>query len=149
MILGVLEPEKEYSLEELEGITHKGPGGTFASHYLMWLSKRGFDVVRVSGFNWEAFRDRGIDYFAELGKDQLAYNLRSNLDYERSVIDDFLASVPTIRRRPTIMNLPRAHARGIIRVQNNRRLFCPASSLPWFSMYFRMTCSFMPTVLAK
>lgn len=108
MILGILEPEKEYDLKELEAITHKGPGGTFASHYLMWLSKRGFDVVRVSSFDWEAFRDKGVDYFAELGKDQLAYNSHSNLDYERSVINDFLASVPTLRRRPTVSDIKTA-----------------------------------------
>lgn len=44
---------------------------------------------------------------------------------------------------------PTSLCSGYHRAQNNRRLFCPASSLPWFSIYFRMTPSFMPTVLAK
>ena len=71
MILAHLESEKEYTLDELEKITNKGPTVTFATHYLMWLQHRGLNVMQIANFDWEAFRDEGAEYYAKLGDGQL------------------------------------------------------------------------------
>jgi hypothetical protein len=105
MILGTLEPEKKYTLGELESITNKGPAVTFASHYLMWLQRRGFNVMQIANFDWEAFRDEGADYFAKLGDGQLDFNTRSDLERERSVVDDFLTNIPVLKRNPTVNDI--------------------------------------------
>ncbi|HEX6258593.1 MAG TPA: hypothetical protein VFZ48_03875 [Candidatus Saccharimonadales bacterium] len=108
MILAHLEPEKEYTLDELEKITNKGPTVTFASHYLMWLQRRGFNVMQIANFDWEAFRDEGADYYAKLGDGQLDFNTRGDLERERGVVDDFLASVPVLKRHPTVNDIATA-----------------------------------------
>jgi hypothetical protein len=112
MILESLMPETVFGLDELVHITGKRRGGTYPTHTLIWLVEHGFEVVQRASFDWEAFRDRGPEYYAELGEGQLNYNARSDLEYEQRAVDSFLNTVNVIRERPTVDDIKRAIVEG-------------------------------------
>jgi hypothetical protein len=110
MILGVLLPEREFSLPELERITHKQPGaGTYATHHLIWFVERGFEVQRWDTYDWPAFRDEGIEYIRRtIGEGAAQYASHNpELPAERAVINEFLAKVPIIHKQPRVADMER------------------------------------------
>jgi hypothetical protein len=115
MILGVLMPGREFTIEELERITHKVPGaGSFATHHLIWLVEHGFDVQRWDTYDWPAFRDEGLEYIRRtLGEDAAKYAANSSdIPSEQAVIDQFLDKVPIIKRHPKIANVEKLFNEG-------------------------------------
>ncbi len=123
MMLGVLMPDREFSVEELERITHKEPGaGSFATHHLIWLVEQGFEVQHWDTYDWPTFRNEGLEYIRRrLGKDAAAYAAKSsNIPAEQAVIDEFLAKVPIVDRHPQVSDAEQLFEDGwLIRVGVN------------------------------
>jgi hypothetical protein len=130
MMLGVLMPEREFSLAELEEITHKQPdAGAFATHHLIWMVENGLEVQHWDTHDWPAFRDDGLDYIRRtVGDDAANYAATgSDIPAEQAVIDRFLEVVPMIKKKPRIADMEQLFDEGWLvragvnsRVLNNR-----------------------------
>jgi len=126
MILGVLMPEHEFTIEELEKITHKAPeGGAFATHYLIWLADQGFEIKRWDTHDWKAFEKEGIEYIRRaIGDEAAEYTAKSaDVPYEQSVVDEFLQKVTIVKQKPTIEIAEQAFQEGwLLRAPVNSRI---------------------------
>jgi hypothetical protein len=126
MMLGVLLPARDFSLDELERITKKVPdGGTFATHYLIWLVDQGFEVKRYDTHDWAAFGREGIEYIRRvLGEEVAAYNARiADVAAEQTVVPEFLRKVTIIPERPSVDTAEQLFKEGwLVRAAVNQRL---------------------------
>jgi hypothetical protein len=126
MMLGVLMPERTFSLKELQLITHKTPaGGAFATHYLIWLVDQGFEVKRWDTYDWRAFGREGLAYIRRTLGDEVAdYNASiADIPAEQRVVDEFLRKVTIIPEHPTVATAEQAMSDGwLVRVTVNQRL---------------------------
>ncbi|MDF2460788.1 MAG: hypothetical protein K0S68_191 [Candidatus Saccharibacteria bacterium] len=126
MMLGVLMPGREFTLTELERVTKKVPdGGTFATHYLIWLVDQGFEVKRWDTHDWAAFGREGIEYIRRvLGEEIAAYNAKiADVAAEQTVVPEFLRKVTIVPERPTVDTAERLLNDGwLVRIAVNQRL---------------------------
>ena len=126
MMLGVLMPEREFTTEELERITHKLPGaGSWATHHLVWLVEQGFDVQHWDTHDWRAFRNEGLEYIRRTMGEEAAKYAAANSDIpaEQAVIDTFLEKVPIVKQHPMIADAEKLFNAGwLIRIPVNSRV---------------------------
>jgi len=125
MILAVLMPNREFSIKELEEITHKSPeGGAFATHYLIWLADQGFEIKRWDTHDWRAFQKEGIKYMRRvLGDEAADYSAKAfDISAEQSVVPEFLNKIKLTRKRPTVDIAEQAFRAGwVVRAPVNSR----------------------------
>ncbi len=63
MILGYFEPEKKYTIEEIEKITGKIPEkGSWSFDWSIWFADNGYDIKHYTTFDFEAFKKDGTEY---------------------------------------------------------------------------------------
>lgn len=63
IVLSVYFPKKKYSYKEIDKISgFKKGAATWDSMALYWLAKKGFDVVRISSFDYKRFAKDGEAY---------------------------------------------------------------------------------------
>ncbi len=126
MMLAVLMPQREFSIKELEDITHKSPeGGAFATHYLVWLADQGFEIKRWDTHDWRAFQRDGLGYMRRvLGDEAADYSAKAHdIPYEQSVVPEFLNKVNLIPEKPTVEIAEKALRDGwIVRAPVNSRV---------------------------
>jgi hypothetical protein len=126
MLLAVLMPGHDFSLHELEQITHKSPiGGAFATHYLIWLADQGYEVKRWDTYDWRGFEKDGVEYIRRaVGEEAAEYSRKtSDIPYEQSVINEFLRKVPIIKQRATVEIAEQAFGDGwLLRAPVNSRI---------------------------
>lgn len=126
MILGVLMPERQFTIEELEKITGKATeGGAFATHYLIWMVDQGFEVKRWDTHDWKAFEREGVDYIRRVIGDGAADYVAefADIPYEQSVVDEFLEKVRLVPQKPTVDMAEKAFRDGwLLRAAVNSRI---------------------------
>src|SRR5687768_1824496 len=92
MILGFFDPNKEYSTEELEKITAKQPEkGSWEMPHSIWFAEHGYEIKHYSTFDYQAFKEKGIDYIREAYGEEVSDWQRANSDIEqaRSLVDTY------------------------------------------------------------
>lgn len=108
MILGYFEPDNDYSIEQLEEITAKKPEqGSWSFDWSIWFAKRGYEIKHYSTFDFEAFKNEGIDYIRSAYGDETADWQLANSDvaHAQSLVEEYLANVEIINRKPTINDI--------------------------------------------
>ncbi len=117
MILEYFEPDKTYSLKELEAITNKKPEkGSWEMPYSLWLANHGYDLRHYSTFDYVAFRDEGVAYIRRAYGDEVAeWQLKnSELDQARTMVDDYLRRATVVTRKPKIQDIIDAMNNGYV-----------------------------------
>lgn len=126
MMLAVLMPGRDFTLEELEKITGKSADGSaFATHYLIWLADQGFEIKRWDTYDWKAFERDGVEYIRRaIGDEAAEYTARTaDMAFEQSAIDEFLNKVKLIHQKPTVEDAEEALRAGwIVRAPVNARV---------------------------
>jgi hypothetical protein len=126
MMLSVLMPDRQFSLTELEEITHKQPdAGAYATHHLIWMVDQGLEVQHWDTHDWPAFRDEGLDYIRRtMGDDAANYAaIGSDIPAEQAAVDQFLEHVPIVERKPHITDMEKLFSKGwLLRAGVNSRV---------------------------
>ena len=81
MVLSKYYPKKNFSYEEVDRIVgfDKNPY-VWDSRGLMWLAKKGFEILRISEFDYKTFSEKGTDYLK-------GYWSKEAYDYQTSISD--------------------------------------------------------------
>lgn len=93
MVLKHCFPDKDYSFEYLDKVTfHKKDKWTWDSGALLFLSKLGFDVVRIVNFDYKQFVEFGEEYLRMIWNDEVFNTQKqySDFDQERKLAQDLL-----------------------------------------------------------
>lgn len=126
MMLAVLMPEREFTLKELEEITHKSEvGGAFSMHFLIWLHDLGFEIKRWDPHDWQAFKREGVEYIRRrLGDEAANYAAEtSDIAFEQASVDEFVEKIKANKNRPTVEDAERMLRDGwIVRAPVNSRV---------------------------
>lgn len=130
MILGYFEPNTEYSIEDLENITGKKPEmGSWSFDWSIWFARNGYLVRNYSTFDYELFKERGIDYIRQVYGKEIADWQEANTDVEqaRARVDEYLCLVEVVTKKPTLTDVKKEHESGAVvkakvnsRILNNR-----------------------------
>ncbi len=108
MILGYFEPDREYSINELEKITAKKPEkGSWSFDWSIWFVAQGYNIKHYSTFDFEAFKRDGVEYIRRDYGDEIADWQLTNSDIgrARSLVDEYLEKVEIVNRKPTIEDI--------------------------------------------
>lgn len=127
MIMKYFWPDKDFSWKELERITAKVEGlWTWPMAGLLWLQKRGFDIRKITVFDYKKFVRLGgrylIDkYGKEVGEDQIK---NSDIKQERKIAKEFIKQITIEKRIPTMVDLKNLLRKGylILCNVNSRKL---------------------------
>lgn len=127
MVLKYFQPEKDFTIEELEKITAKKPGlWTWCYAGLVWLAEHGFDVVNIDSFDSKRFSEEGKSYLFEALGDQVAQaNIDlSDINQEIFLAKEFVSRVHTINREASIDDILEYLNKGylVVCVVNSRAL---------------------------
>ena len=126
MILGYFEPEKNYTIEELEKITDKQPEkGSWEMSFLTWFANNGYEVKHFATFDYTAFKKDGIEYIRETyGNETAEWQLtNSNVEKARNEVDDYLKKVEVVSKKPQISDIIEAMEAGyLVRASVNSNL---------------------------
>ncbi len=115
MILGALEPDKQYSIEELEAITAKQPEkASWEMPFFLWFVNRGYQAQHWSMFDFATFAKEGAAYVRRVYGDDVAdYQEReSDIPGAMEMAPEFVEKVDIIAQRPTIEVMERLLSDG-------------------------------------
>lgn len=126
MILKYFEPNKEYSIKELEKITGKQPEkGSWSFQWSIWFTKHGYTVKHYTTFDFRSFMDEGIDYIRREYGDEVADWQAQNSDVEqaRLLTKEYLNGVEVVAKKPTINDIRKEHsAYSLVKPMLNSRM---------------------------
>lgn len=117
MILGYFEPDTNYTIEEIEKITGKIPEkGSWSFDWSIWFVNHGYLVKHYTVFNFEAFKNEGIDYIRqEYGDETADWQLaNSDIEHAQSLVEEYLSKVEVVNKRPTINDIKTEIDNGFI-----------------------------------
>lgn len=117
MILGFFEPNKRYSLTDMEQITDKQPEkGTWEMQWSLWFVNHGYEVKHYSNFDYTAFQNKGVEYIREAFGDEIASWQEENSDFEEAMrlTPEYLARIEVIPEQPTIQDIKDAYSNGYL-----------------------------------
>ena len=92
MILGYLEPDTNYSIDQIENITKRTPRkSSWSFDWSIWFADHGNNVKHYTTFNFEAFKIEGAEYIRkEYGDETADWQLaNSNLEHARQIVDAY------------------------------------------------------------
>lgn len=121
MALAVHLPEREFSYEELDGISEKLPGKwTWPTAAMLWMIEHGLSLRLIEEFDYRAFVLRGESYLIErfgkeVGEAQIA---NSDIDRERDVARRFAEIAPLEYRIPDLADVQAELRRGSVVILN-------------------------------
>ena len=110
MALAYVDPDREYTYEELDEISQKDPGKwTWPTTAMLWLMEHHYEIRLVEEFDYAAFAERGGDYLIEKCGYEVAQVQMDNSDIERErkIAAKFVEYAPLEFRIPTIADLRR------------------------------------------
>lgn len=126
MILGFFQPEKKYSLEEIEQITGKQPEkATWGMHWSIWFANHGYDVKHYTSFDYKAFQKLGVKYIEDAYGVEVAKWQADNSDLKEAQeqTSEFLERIDVIIRHPTITDIHEAMNNGyLVKASVNQKL---------------------------
>lgn len=126
MILGFFEPNKKYSVEDLEMITGKQPEkATWEMLWSIWFVNHGYKVKHYTTFDYGAFQSKGVEYIRETYGDDAAnwQAENSDLNEARGLVAEYLEKVEVINKHPTIADIRNALEDGhMVKVGVNQRM---------------------------
>ncbi len=126
MILKYFEPDKDYSVEQLEKITGKQPEkGSWNFQWSIWFTDHGYIVKHYSIFDFKTFMDEGIDYIRREYGNEVADWQEHNTDVElaRSQTKDYIEKVEIVAKKPTIDDIRKEHgSHSLVKPMVNSRV---------------------------
>lgn len=121
MVLTFFEPEREYSYDELDRISHKQPGKwTWPTASMLWFLEQGFELRLIEEFDYRAFAARGGDYLLErcgeeVGRAQIE---KSDLASELAFAAEFATKAKLEVRIPDFSDIERLMREGYVIICN-------------------------------
>ncbi|MFO0920240.1 MAG: hypothetical protein U0451_01050 [Candidatus Saccharimonadales bacterium] len=112
MILKYFEPNRDYSIEELENITGKQPEkGSWSFQWSIWFVNHGYTVKHYSTFDFKAFMEQGINYIRQEYGNEVAdwQEQNSDVEFARSQTKEYLDKVEIITKKLTIDDIRKEH----------------------------------------
>jgi hypothetical protein len=121
MILGYFLPNKTFSTKQLEEITGMKPEkAAWEMPFSIWLIDHGFEVKHYAPFDYQAFKNEGMDYIRRTYGDDVADWQIENSDIETALelIDEYISKVKIIKSKPTLGNIMKQMEQGyLVRAQ--------------------------------
>ncbi len=105
MVMKYFWPERDYSWDELDGITKKVSGlWTWPMAGLIWLEKNGLEVKNIENFDYNKFIKIGSKYIIEeygeeVGNEQIKY---SDINQELSIAREFVEKIKIEKKIPKV-----------------------------------------------
>lgn len=123
MILGYFEPGKSYTTKHLEEITGMRPDkAAWEMQFSIWFINNGFEVKHFSTFDYQAFKQDGMEYIRKTYGEEVAnwQIANSDIDSALKLIDEYTKKVKIVHRKPTIKDIVEQMKSGyIVRVGVN------------------------------
>jgi len=108
MALAFFQPEREYTYEELDAISHKLPGKwTWPTAAMLWLMQNGYELRLVEEFDYDAFAKRGAAYLIDKCGQEVAQAQIENSDIgrEQEIAEQFVQYAPLEHRVPELKDV--------------------------------------------
>jgi len=121
MVLKYFYPEEEYSRKKLEKITAKVEGlGTWPYAGLIWLSRKGMEVINIEDFDTQRFIDEGGKYLiAEFGEETGRAQIEhSDIKQEQKIARQFIKIINVQKRVPELEEIKKFLKEGYIIICN-------------------------------
>jgi hypothetical protein len=126
MILGFFEPNKKYSVEDMEKITGKQPEeATWGMQWSIWFINHGYDIKHYTTFDFAAFQAKGVEYIRETYGSEIAKWQTENSDINKAkeLTAKFIKKVKVVKKRPTIMDIREAMTdKYLVKVAVNQKM---------------------------
>lgn len=117
MILGYIEPETKYTIEEIEKISGKQPGkGSWSFQWSLWFVEHGYQVKHYTKFNFDTFIRDGIDYIRQEYGDEIAdfQDRTSDVEAARKLAKDYVTKISIVAKEPTIEDIRSEMNQGFV-----------------------------------
>ncbi len=117
MLLGYFYPKDEYTIKDLETITQKQYGkGSWSTAYSLWFIEHNFEVVHVSEFDFEKFKNNGIEHIRQVYGDEVADWQKLNTDYKTALnqIDEYIKFIKIEKRKPLVKDIVKCMQKGYV-----------------------------------
>jgi len=127
IVLSKHYPNKEFSFSQINRATgFKKNSATWDSRGLLWLTKQGFEIERISDFDYHRFAKQGEKYLKWFWRPDV-YEWQSknaNFNKEQEAVKALLPYISHTFRKATIRDIERAYMHGydIIASVNARML---------------------------
>lgn len=115
IVLSIYFPKKRYTYKEIDRVTGFRKGAvTWDSQGLLWLAKKGFEIVRISSFDYKRFAKEGESYLHWFWRSDVYdwQSKQSNFKQEQRKAQKLIPFGSAIKKQATVNDIEKLTNKG-------------------------------------